>query len=458
MHKLKIASVATGAVALGVVAAVMRGPQPGSATASSHREAPLISQDPSADNTDLYAFRSIDRPDQLTVISNWIPAEDPAAGPMYYEFSPTARYNIYVDKTGDGKPEVTYTFRFKQSAPVAFLRSTAQAYSVTKTEGGKPRIVGSGMTPPNNVGPRTTPNYRALAAGGVKSVDGGVTVFAGQREDAFFSDIGQIFDSLGFRRGTGSTGGGKDFFAGYGVHAIALQIPISQIDTASHVVGVWASTDRQQIEVRNVKSRAAYRSNGKTKYRLVTKPGASQRWVQVSRIGNPLFNEVIVPTELKDQWNSETPATDSKYAKYVTDPILAALINKLYPGVVNAPEHSRDDLVQVLLTGVPKLNETGSTQADMLRINLSIPPTPASSVSRLGVLGGDLQGYPNGRRLGDDVIDIAEQAVAGALKANPNAKALGDGVDANDVANLTTFPYEADPFSGADNTKGQQKP
>jgi hypothetical protein len=439
MHKLKLAAVATGVVALGVAVAVARGPQPGSATASSHREAPLISQDPSADNTDLYAFRSIDRPDMLTVVSNWIPAEDPAAGPMYYEFSPTARYNIYLDRTGDGKPEVTYRFEFEQSAPVAFLRATAQPYTVTKIEGGRSQVVGTGTTPPDNVGPRTTPNYRTLAAGGVKTLAGGVTAFAGQREDAFFGDIGEIFDSLGFRKGTGSTGGGKDFFAGYGVHAIALQIPIAQIDTSSHVVGLWASTDRQQISV------------GK-------KSKGAKKWVQVSRIGNPLFNEVIVPTELKDQWNRESPATGSKYAKYVTDPTLAALINKLYPGVVNAPEHGRDDLVQVLLTGVPKLNETGTTQADMLRVNLSIPPTPAATASRLGVLGGDLQGYPNGRRLGDDVIDISEQAVAGALEGNAVAKALGDGVDANDVPNMTSFPYEADPFSGADNTKGQQKP
>ncbi len=445
MHKLRIALLALGVVTLGVVAAVVRGPAPGSADASSHREAPLISQDPSADNTDLYAFRSIDRPDMLTVVSNWIPGEDPAAGPMYYEFSPTARYNIYVDKTGDGKPELTYRFEFKQSAPVAFLRATAQAYTVTKIEGGKSTVVATGMTPPNNIGPRTTPNYRTLAAGGVKSLAGGVTAFAGQRDDAFFGDIGEIFDSLGFRKGTGSTGGGKDFLAGYGVHAIALQIPIGQIDTSSHVVGLWASTDRQQITV------------GKASKRKKT-PEQSKKWVQVSRIGNPLFNELIVPTELKDQWNSETPATDSKYAKYVTDPILAALINKLYPGVVNAPEHGRDDLVQVLLTGVPKLNNTGTTLADELRINLSIPPTPAASANRLGVVGGDLQGYPNGRRLGDDVIDISEQAVAGVLKGNAVAKALGDGVDANDVANMTSFPYESDPFSGADNTKGQQKP
>ena len=221
---------------------------------------------------------------------------------------------------------------------------------------------------------------------------------------------------------------------------------------------MWATTERPKITVRTQPRQVKLRVRGKVVRRTVLAARSSQRWVQVSRLGNPLFNEVIVPTELKDEWNADTPADDSEYAKFVTDPTLAALINKLYPGVVNAPEHNRDDLVQVLLTGVPGLNATGPTQADELRVNLSIPPTPAATASRLGVLGGDLQGWPNGRRLGDDVIDIAEMAVAGALKGNPVAKALGDGVDANDVPNMTSFPYESDPFSGADNTKGQQKP
>jgi len=455
MHKLKLAAIVTGAAALAVAAAVVAGPSPGSATASSHREAPLISQDPSADNTDLYAFRSIDRPDALTVVSNWIPAEDPAAGPMYYEFSPTARYNIHLDRNGDGRPDVTYRFEFEQSAPVAFLRSTVQPYTVTRIVDGKAKVIGEGMTPPDNIGPRTTPNYHALATGAVETFDG-VTVFAGQREDAFFGDIGQIFDSLGFRKGTGSTGGGKDFFAGYGVHAIALQIPIADIDTSSHVVGVWATTERPKITVRTQPRQVKLRVRGKVVRRTVLAARSSHRWVQVSRLGNPLFNEVIVPTELKDEWNADTPADDSEYAKFVTDPTLAALINKLYPGVVNAPEHNRDDLVQVLLTGVPGLNATGPTQADELRVNLSIPPTPAATASRLGVLGGDLQGWPNGRRLGDDVIDIAEQAVGGFLKGKKLP--LGDGVNGDDASQLDTFPYATDPKAGFDNTKGLQKP
>ena len=452
---LLLLAAVTGALLLG---AAVRGPSPKAGEASSHREAPLISEDPSADNTDVYAFRSLDAPDSLTIISNVLPAEDPAAGPMYYTFSTGARYNINIDRNGDGRPEMVYRFQFRASPPVAFLRSTVQTYTVTRIMGGRSTIVARGTTPPNNIGPRTTPNYRTLAANAVGTLSGGGKVFAGQREDAFFADIGSIFDSLGFRRGTGTTGGGKDFFAGYGVHAIALQIPISQINARNNIAGVWASTDRPQVSVRTVRRTIRVRKNGKLVRRVVRKRVIVRGFVQVSRLGNPLVNELIIPTQLKDRWNRNTPATESTFVRFYREPILAALINRLYPGVINAPERDRDDLIQVLLTGLPGLNFTGTKQVEMLRINLSIAPTPANRVSRLGVFGGDTAGYPNGRRLEDDVIDIAERAVAGKLKGNLRADLLGDGVDANDVPNLPSFPYEADPPSGFDNTKGQQKP
>jgi len=381
---------------------------------------------------------------------------------MYYQFSQSARYNIYIDRNGDALPDVTYRFRFGPSTAVAFLRNTVQSYTVTRTVGNSTTTVARGMTPPNNIGPRTTPNYRALAAAGVLPLDGGGQVFAGQREDAFFADIGAIFDSLGFRRGTGITGGGKDFFAGYGVHSIALQIPISQLDDADHTIGVWASTDRQQLSVRTVSSRvrARVRIKNTRRFRTITRTVrrtvVSRPFVQVSRIGNPLVNELIIPTNRKDEWNRATPAQDSRFQGFFTDPVLAALINQLYPGVINAPTSGRDDLVAVLLTGVPNLNFTGTKQADMLRLNMSIPP--AAAPNRLGVFGGDNAGYPNARRLEDDVIDISERAVAGKLKMNPNADLLGDGVDANDVLSLGAFPYQNDPSSGFDNTKGLQKP
>jgi hypothetical protein len=433
MRKLAVALAATALALLALVAALLRGPAPSAANASSHREAPLISEDPSADNTDLYAFRSPDKPDTLTIVSNFIPGEDPAAGPNYYTFSPSARYDIYVDRNGDGKPDVSYYFQFKRKTGAFFLGDTTQPYTVTRVANGKSTVVARGTTPPDNIGPRTTPDYHALAAKAVLPLEGGGQVFAGQRDDPFFADVGDIFDLLAIRKGTGNEGGGKDFLAGYAVHTIALQIPISQVDTASHVVGIWSAADRPKTSV------AGRSGHG--------------RWVQVSRLGNPLINEVVIPTGSKDLWNRTSPANDSQFVKYYKTPILAAVINKLYK--LGAPETDRNDLVQVLLTGIPKVTFTGNTPADELRINLAVPVTPANEVSRLGVLGGDNQGWPNGRRLGDDVIDIAEQAVGGFLAGKKLP--LGDGVNAGDSKAMAEFPYVADPLSGAADTHGDQK-
>jgi hypothetical protein len=429
-------------VAIAAAVLVVRGPSPEAGKASSHREAPLIAEDPSADTTDLYAYRSPDAPTALTVIANWIPAEDPAAGPNWYRFSERARYSIKIDRNGDAKPDVTYRFRFKNREDSLFLGNTVQDYTVTRVMRGNEKVVARGVTPPNNIGPRTTPNYRQLVESSVASLFGGGKVFAGQREDAFFADIGAIFDLVAIRKGVGNMGGGKDFFAGYAVHGIALQIPISQLDDSDHTVGVWATTERPRVKIRQ------YRRNGVRRFH------EEKQWVQVSRLGNPLINEVIIPTKLKDRWNRLSPDKDAQFEQYYREPILAAVINQLYD--LGVPEKNRDDLVAVLLTGVPGLNNTGPKLADMLRVNLSI--APASSPSRLGVLAGDTAGFPNGRRLEDDVIDIAERAVAGKLKGHPAGDLLGDGVDGNDVPTLGTFPYENDPPSGFDNSKGQQKP
>jgi hypothetical protein len=433
MRKLAFVLLAAAAAALAVVAAVTRGPSPDAAKASSHREAPLIAEDPSVDSTDLYAFRSPDNADTLTIIANYIGAEDPAAGPNYYTFSPNARYWIHIDQNGDGKKDVSYLFKFQRKTGAFFLGDTAQPYTVTKYVKASPNgvVVAQGVTPPNNIGPRSTPSYHTLAEKGVLPLKGGGQVFAGQRDDAFFGDVGAIFDLLAIRKGTGDEGGGKDFFAGYAVHSLALQLPIGQIDTKNHVVGVWTSADRPANFV-----------------------GRSEAgWVQVSRLGNPLVNEVVIPTGLKDRWNRLQPFHEWQFQKYYKTPILAAVINKLYK--LGAPETGRDDLVAVLLTGVPKLNNTGTKLADELRVNLSTPVTPADKVSRMGVLGGDNQGWPNGRRLNDDVIDIAEQAVGGFLKGKKLP--LGDGVNAGDTKPMASFPYEADPASGFANSKGEQR-
>jgi hypothetical protein len=433
MRKVAVALAATALVALALVAALLRGSGPGAASASSHREAPLISEDPSADNTDLYAFRSPDKPNTLTIVSNFIPGEDPAAGPNYYTFSPSARYDIYVDRNGDGRPDVSYYFQFQRKNGPFFLGDTVQPYTVTRVVKGKSEVIARGTTSPDNIGPRSTPGHHELAMKAITPLAGGGQVFAGQRDDPFFADVGDIFDLLAIRKGTGNEGGGKDFLAGYAVHSIALQIPISQVDTASHAIGVWSAADRHKTTVA-----------GK---------GGRGPWVQVSRLGNPLINEVVIPTGLKDHWNAVSPVQDKQFVSYYKTPILAAVINKLYK--LGAPTDNRDDLVQVLLTGIPKVTFTGSTPADELRINLSVPVTPADKVARMGVLGGDNQGWPNGRRLGDDVIDIAEQAVGGFLVGHKLP--LGDGVNAGDTKAMDTFPYVADPLSGAADTHGEQK-
>jgi Domain of unknown function (DUF4331) len=443
MRKLAFVVLAAAGAAALVVGFVARGSGPASATASSHREAPLISEDPTADNTDVYAFRSPDKPGTATIISNWIPGEDPAAGPNWYTFSPTARYDIYADKNGDGKPDIAWYFRFKTGAPTAFLGNTQQTYTVTRVENGKSRVVGSGLlTPPDNIGPRSTPNYHALAMAQIHQLDDGSTVFAGQRDDPFFADVGAVFDLVAIRNGTGANGGGKDFLAGYAVHTIALQVPISQLDNGSnHVVGVWSATDRPKVTI-----------DAKKRVKQV-------KWAQVSRLGNPLINELLIPTQVKDKWNASTPNKDKQFEQYYSNSILAQLLNKLYPQFGPFKETDRQDLVAVLGTGLksPNLNFTGPTFADEIRLNLSIAPTaPVGEGNRLGVLGGDLAGYPNGRRLEDDVVDISERVVGGALIGH--SLPLGDGVDANDVPYMTSFPYLADPFSGFDNTKGQLFP
>jgi Domain of unknown function (DUF4331) len=433
MSRLLVLAAALIAVAAAAVAAVLNGTGPSAASASSHREAPLISEDPSADLTDVYAFRSPDKPDTVTILANVLPGEDPAAGPNWYSFSPSARYNLKIDTNGDVKPDVIYRFQFRTKTGPFFLGDTAQPFTVTRVQGGKTTVVAKGTTAPNNIGPRSTPNYHALATKSIVQIAGGGQAFAGQRDDPFFGDVGAIFDLVAIRKGTGNAGGGKDFFAGYGVHSYAVQVPIAGLNAKNSTIGVWGSVERKKTTVRG----AVTHDSG--------------NWVQVDRLGNPLVNEVIIPTGMKDLWNSYQPWSESKFKQYYTSPILAAVINKLYK--LGAPETGRDDLVAVLLTGVPKLNFTGSKLADVLRLNLSIPVT--ANPSRMGVLAGDNQGWPNGRRLGDDVIDIAEQAVGGFLKGTKLP--LGDGVNSDDLKIQSSFPYVADPQSGFANTKGDQR-
>jgi hypothetical protein len=437
---------------------------------SSHREAPLTSIDPTADDTDLYAFTANDAPGALTVVANWIPFEDPAGGPNFYKFDDRAHYYINVDNTGDGAPDIRYRFAFKTKVgnPNSFLYAlpgvtsindpklnVKQTYSITREvyKNGKERsakVIARGVpVAPNNVGPRTFPDYNSVAGQAIRSVRGGGKVFAGQRDDPFYVDLGQTFDAINFRPnvGTGNQGGGKDDLAGYNVHSVVLQVPkstvtrdgktVSSPSARNAVIGVWASTERRALEVSGTgKSRG--------------------RWVQVSRLGNPLVNEVVIPLGKKDKFNRTQPKNDAtNYGKYVLSPELAKVMNLLYH--VNAPETNRTDIVTALLTGVPgatQINGAKSAAADTLKLNLGVPAS--ATPNRFGYIAGDNAGFPDGRRLTDDVTDIELRVVAGFLKGNKVP--LGDGVDQNDVPFLSSFPYVAPPHSGFDSQLKRTEP
>ena len=457
---------------------------------SSHREAPLTSLDPTADNTDVYAYVANDAQDAVTLVANWVPFEDPAGGPNFYRFDDRAHYWINVDNTGDGKPDVRYLFQFatKTLDPNSFLYAkppvdsidspnlnVQQSYSVTKETYKGDKMTSSNViaqdvpVAPNNVGPKTMPDYGKLAGQAIKPVQGGGQVFAGQRDDPFFVDLGATFDALTIRNGTGNAGGGKDDLAGYNIHSIVLQVPKSQVTKDGK--GVSGPTRRQRRGRRVVLDRppaaaglgsrggqgrqGPYHKGRKAQSGDPSK-GNKHDFIQVSRLGNPLINEVIIPLGLKDQFNATQPADDAaNYGKFVLNPELARLINALYPGL-NVPETNRTDIVTALLTGIPGKTQIApnAAAADTLKLNLGVPP--AQNPSRFGVLGSDLAGFPDGRRLTDDVVDIEERVVAGALKGN-NVP-LGDGVDQNDKPFLDQFPYLAPPTAGLDSQPKRTEP
>jgi hypothetical protein len=485
MRKLAILTVALLAALAAGVLAVTAG------SGSSHREAPLSSLDPTGDDTDVYAFVAPDAKGSVTLIGNWIPFEDPAGGPNFYRFDDRASYYLNVDNTGDGKYDIRYRFKFKTKVrnPNSFLYALpgvksiddpklnlVQTYSVWRERYSNGHLVSnkrvaSGLpTAPNNVGPKTFPNYDAVANQAIKSLPGGGKVFAGQVDDPFFVDLGSTFDAINIdmpgRPGiaTGNQGGGKDDVAGYNVHTIALQVPKADV-TRDHntpakatdpnaVVGVWASTYRPVLQVTRqspVASGAASRA-ARRGQRVSDNHGEGQ----VSRLGNPLVNEVVIPLGQKDKFNATQPSDDLKnFGKYVLSPELAKVINILFPGL-NVPENNRTDIVQALLTGIPKLTQIApdAPPTDTLKINLAVDPNPKPS--RFGVLAGDTQGFPNGRRLADDVVDIEERVIGGFLKGNKLP--LGDGVDQNDKPFRDTFPYVASPRAGFDSQLKRMEP
>ena len=425
------------------------------AFASSHREAPGIAKDPTADNTDVYAFRSPDKPSTATLIANWLPIAEPAGGPNFFQFDDKAVYQIHVENQVNGR-HIVYEFHFKTTIrnPKTFLYNTGavtsptdsdlniyQTYSVRKMVNGSGEWIGQDLrTQPNRVGPKSTPNINDLATKSIYDLSDGSKVFAGERDDPFFVDTGALFDLLTIRKLPGDQGEGVDGLRGFNVLTIALQVPISELAKS----GSGGGDDDDDANIK-----AGTNNHIDADYPIIGVYASTERaGKRVSRLGSPLVNEVVIPLGDKDKWNMSDPKDDAQFLKYVTDPEPARLLKALYN--INVPPTPRNDLVAVFLTGVKDLNQPrNGTPSEVLRLNLKIEPS--SNPSRLGVLGGDLAGFPNGRRLADDVTDIELRALAGVLvpgfNVAPNNR-LGDGVDFNERAFLTKFPYVAFPHDG----------
>ncbi|MGI8588382.1 MAG: DUF4331 domain-containing protein [Chloroflexia bacterium] len=442
------------------------------AAASSHREAPLISGDPQADNTDVYAFVSPDVTNTVTIVANYIPLEEPNGGPNFAAFGDNVQYELRIDNTGDAQADIVYQFRFNTviGNPNTFLYATGpitsisspnwnikQFYSVTRIEGGTSQVLATNLPePPVNIGPRSTPNYDTLAAQAINTV-GNRKFFAGQRDDPFFVDLGSIFDLGGLRPFNPyhiiplTDTVGIDGLKGFNVHSIIMQVPMTDLTrdhqpptSSTGTIGVFANASRQAVRV--------LRTNGTVNY--------SGNFVQISRLANPLINEVVTHVGQKDFWNSQPPASDKQFLSNALNPELAGLENYLYSPAITTPARTtnRQDLVTILLTGFPGLNFTGNKKADLLRLNMTIPPSAAPD--RLGLLAGQFDGFPNGRRLTDDVVDIELRVVGEGygpilhsmfgLPDNNPQDMLGDGVNTNDKPFLTSFPYVASPWQGYD--------
>lgn len=449
---------------------------------SSHREAPEISKDPVADSTDFYAFVSPDMPNTVTLISNYIPMEAPDGGPNFYEFGEDVLYEIHIDNTGDAVADVTYQFRFHTEVqnPNTFLYNTGpitsldspnwnrrQFYTVTRVRNGKATVLGTHLaSPPCNIGPRSTPDYAMLAGSAVHDLGGGISVFAGQRLEGFYIDLGAIFDlgdlrpfqNLHLIPSTATLA--VDATKNVNVHSIAIRVPIShltrdgsmptnQADSRA-VIGAWCTASRQKMRMMDESQMGAMHMGP---------------WTQVSRMAHPLINEVIVPMGKKDFWNSTAPKDDAQFVAGAQHPELAGLLPVLYPKVfpnLAAYKAPRADLVAILMTGIPAgivpgfQNFTGKTLADLLRLNVAIPP--AAKPSPAGIVGGDLAGYPNGRRVFDDVFTIELRAIAGVTiplvdkTFTPDAAAskVSDNLTPGADRYISTFPYLGTPRNGFD--------
>jgi len=423
--------------------------------ASSHSEAPGTSKDRLIDDTDLYAWVANDAPDAVTIVGNWVPLIEPNSGPNFASFDDNASYYINVDNVGDSHKHLRFEFKFTTTRQngSTFLYNTGvvnsindptlnvrQTYTLTRIENGNETVLVSGApVAPYFVGPKSMPNYGALASEAIQTLSDGTKVFVGPRDDPFFVDLAAVFDLLTIRKVPGDKGKGVDGVGGYNVMSIVMQIPKARLtkdgqapaaNLNNHIIGIWDTAERPQTRTINGDGTVSY----------------SGPDVQVSRLGMPLVNEVVIPLKDKDKFNASEPFNDvANFGGSVVDPELAKLFNLLYG--ISVPPAPRSDIVAVFATGVAGLNQpAGVSPGEMLRLNLTI--APSAHPNRFGVLAGDVAGFPNGRRLTDDVVDIEERVVAGVLvdgfNIAPNNQ-LGDGIDANDLPFLPGFPYVAPP-------------
>ena len=472
-----VAVLAASAGAIGLSALA-----PSATLASSHREAPLISQDPLVDNTDTYAFVDPKDSTKVDLIANWQPFEFPSGGPNFYKWATDAQYNINVDNDGDGFADHIYTWTFadKRTPKGTFLYANGpvtslndpnllfqQTYSITESTGvgrSSKTVLKNAISAPSNVGGATMPDYAKLRNTAVASYGGNKKSYAGQADDSFFLDL-RVFDLLYGGKVSSKTGNlaesGTDSLAGFNVQTIALQVPIKDLvksgnATDNPVIGVWSTTNRRNFTI----------AGGKK-----TNVGPQ---VQVSRLGAPLVNEVVAPYEAKDLFNSSRPGNDSQFAGAVLNSHVAVLLNAIFG--LKAPTTNRTDLVAAFATGFDGINSFMVNKehvakpaiAEELRLNTALPytlskkrgdintngasPFGAITANADGTLNipGDT-GFPNGRRLTDDVVDIELQAINGALaKGYKYQPVLSDRVGKNDVPFSTSFPYVALPHSGGD--------
>jgi len=444
------------AAALAVTLGLFGPLHPGPAQASSHSEAPGTSKDRLADDTDLYAWVAADAPGAVTFVGNWVPLIEPNSGPNFATFDDDASYYINVDNVGDSHKHIRFEFTFHTTRQNenTFLYNTGvvtslddpdlnvrQSWTLTRidVDTNQETVLGTGRVAPAYVGPISMPDYALLAQSAIQTLPGGYKVFVGPRDDPFFVDLAAVFDLLSIRRPPGDRGKGVDGVGGFDVMSVVLQVPkelLTKDGTApnpsrsNQILGIWDTAERP--ETRTIHGDGTI--------------GFSGPDVQVSRLGMPLVNEIVIPLGKKDLFNASEPFNDvANFGAYVVDPEPAKLLHALFG--INVPPAPRNDLVSVFATGVPGLNQpAGGSPGEMLRLNMTIPPS--ANPNRLGVLAGDLAGFPNGRRLADDVVDIELRVVAGVLvngfNIAPNNQ-LGDGIDANDMPFLPYFPYVAPP-------------